>query len=141
MMATLLSNRIFSFFVIIVIIFAFSLLLLLFFFLVIIPVVTLGRSLLLLHTHTHPLAKKDSLTLPSPTPSHTTTHCHTWRVCHVQRLAAYLFCDILAEAGIPRGVVNVVCGANDMATHLVNNNDIQKIAFTGSTDVGACKRE
>eukprot|EP00656_Telonema_subtile_P052309 TRINITY_DN7259_c0_g1_i3.p1 TRINITY_DN7259_c0_g1~~TRINITY_DN7259_c0_g1_i3.p1 ORF type:complete len:845 (-),score=251.63 TRINITY_DN7259_c0_g1_i3:162-2696(-) len=57
------------------------------------------------------------------------------------RLSAMLFCDILAEAGLPAGVVNVVTGDNEMASHLVNHPDVDKVAFTGSTGVGKLLRE
>ena len=52
------------------------------------------------------------------------------------RLSAFLFCDILQEAGLPAGVVNIITGDNEMGTHLVNHDDIDKVAFTGSTGVG-----
>lgn len=57
------------------------------------------------------------------------------------RLSAMLFCDILAEAGLPPGVVNIVSGDNDMAGYLVNHADVDKVAFTGSTGVGKLLRE
>lgn len=57
------------------------------------------------------------------------------------RLSAFLFCDILQEAGLPKGVVNIVTGDNDMGTHLVNHDDIDKVAFTGSTGVGQFLRK
>ena len=47
-----------------------------------------------------------------------------------------LFCDILAEAGLPPGVVNIVSGPTSMATHLLTHPDVDKVAFTGSTEVG-----
>lgn len=52
------------------------------------------------------------------------------------RLSAMLFCDILAEAGLPPGVVNIVTGPTSMATHLLNHPQVDKVAFTGSTEVG-----
>ena len=52
------------------------------------------------------------------------------------RLSAMLFCDILAEAGLPPGVVNIVSGPTSMATHLLTHPDVDKVAFTGSTEVG-----
>ena len=52
------------------------------------------------------------------------------------RLSAFLFCDILQEAGLPAGVVNIVTGSNAMGTHLVNHDGVDKVAFTGSTGVG-----
>ena len=51
------------------------------------------------------------------------------------RLSAMLFCDILAEAGLPPGVVNIVSGPTSMATHLLTHPDVDKVAFTGSTEV------
>jgi aldehyde dehydrogenase (NAD+) len=57
------------------------------------------------------------------------------------RLSAFLFCDILAEAGLPAGVVNIVTGSNEMGTHLVNHPDVGKVAFTGSTAVGKFLRQ
>ena len=52
------------------------------------------------------------------------------------RLSAWLFADILVEAGLPKGVVNIVTGDNDVASHLVEHPDVDKVAFTGSTGVG-----
>lgn len=43
------------------------------------------------------------------------------------RLSAFLFCDILQEAGLPKGVVNIITGSNEMATHLVNHEDVDKV--------------
>jgi aldehyde dehydrogenase (NAD+) len=56
------------------------------------------------------------------------------------RLSALLFCDILAEAGLPPGVVNVISGPSSIGTHLVNSPDVAKVAFTGSTGVGRLLR-
>ena len=39
-----------------------------------------------------------------------------------------LFCDILAQAGLPPGVVNIVSGDNDMAGYLVNHPDVDKVS-------------
>jgi aldehyde dehydrogenase (NAD+) len=52
------------------------------------------------------------------------------------RLSAALFCDIIKEAGLPPGVVNIVSGDNDMAGYLANHSGVDKVAFTGSTNVG-----
>ena len=43
---------------------------------------------------------------------------------------------IFQEAGLPDGVVNIVTGAGETGAALVNHPGIDKIAFTGSTDVG-----
>lgn len=44
--------------------------------------------------------------------------------------------EIFQEAGLPPGVVNVVNGAGATGAAIVNHPDVDKIAFTGSTDVG-----
>jgi aldehyde dehydrogenase (NAD+) len=44
--------------------------------------------------------------------------------------------EILAEADLPEGVVNIVTGFGDTGAAIVNHPDIDKLAFTGSTDVG-----
>ena len=51
-------------------------------------------------------------------------------------LSCLLLADILQEAGLPEGVVNIVTGDGETGAALVAHNDVNKIAFTGSTDVG-----
>ncbi|HEY3992630.1 MAG TPA: aldehyde dehydrogenase family protein [Ktedonobacteraceae bacterium] len=52
-------------------------------------------------------------------------------------LSALKFAEIVQEAGLPPGVVNIVTGeASAVGEALVNHPDINKIAFTGSTEVG-----
>jgi phenylacetaldehyde dehydrogenase len=52
-------------------------------------------------------------------------------------LTALKMCDLIKEAGIPDGVVNVVPGYGEVAgAALARHDDIAKIAFTGSTAVG-----
>ncbi len=52
-------------------------------------------------------------------------------------LTALKFAEIVREAGLPPGVVNIVTGeASSVGEALVNHPDISKIAFTGSTEVG-----
>ncbi len=51
-------------------------------------------------------------------------------------LTALLLAKICQEAELPDGVVNIVTGAGETGAALVAHNDINKIAFTGSTDVG-----
>ena len=52
-------------------------------------------------------------------------------------LTALLLAEIIAEAGIPDGVVNVVSGYGETAgAALASHHDVDKIAFTGSTEVG-----
>jgi aldehyde dehydrogenase (NAD+) len=51
-------------------------------------------------------------------------------------LTALLFCDVLRQAELPPGVVNIVTGDGRTGAALVDNEDVDKIAFTGSTEVG-----
>jgi aldehyde dehydrogenase (NAD+) len=51
-------------------------------------------------------------------------------------LTALLFAQITREAGLPSGVLNVVTGDGATGAALVNHPDVNKIAFTGSTEVG-----
>jgi acyl-CoA reductase-like NAD-dependent aldehyde dehydrogenase len=44
--------------------------------------------------------------------------------------------EIFQEAGLPNGVVNVVTGTGDTGTAIVKHPDVDKIAFTGSTEIG-----
>jgi aldehyde dehydrogenase (NAD+) len=56
------------------------------------------------------------------------------------RLTALLFAEIVAEAGLPPGVVNVVTGDSQAGAMIVTHPDVDKIAFTGSTEVGRILR-
>ena len=56
------------------------------------------------------------------------------------RLSALLFAEIVAESGLPPGVVNVVTGSSKAGSMIVQHPDVDKIAFTGSTDVGRILR-
>ncbi|MGB3336419.1 MAG: aldehyde dehydrogenase family protein [Devosia sp.] len=51
-------------------------------------------------------------------------------------LTALLFAEICERVGLPKGVVNIVTGEGDTGAAIVNHPDIDKIAFTGSTEVG-----
>jgi aldehyde dehydrogenase (NAD+) len=51
-------------------------------------------------------------------------------------LTAMLFADICRQAELPPGVVNLVTGDGTTGAYLVQNEGIDKLAFTGSTDVG-----
>lgn len=51
-------------------------------------------------------------------------------------LTALLLAEISREAGLPKGVLNVVTGAGDTGAALVAHPDVAKVAFTGSTEVG-----
>src|SRR3954462_8645062 len=57
-------------------------------------------------------------------------------------LTALLFCDVLRQAELPAGVVNIVTGDGRTGAELVKHPGVDKIAFTGSTEVGkAIQRE
>ena len=51
-------------------------------------------------------------------------------------LTALLFADICRQAGLPKGVVNIVTGDGAVGEMIVAHTGIDKIAFTGSTEVG-----
>lgn len=51
-------------------------------------------------------------------------------------LSALLFAELAAQAGLPRGVLNVVTGDGATGAALVAHEGVDKIAFTGSTEVG-----
>ena len=51
-------------------------------------------------------------------------------------LTALKLAEIIQESGLPPGVVNIITGAGATGAAIVNHPDINKIAFTGSTDVG-----
>jgi aldehyde dehydrogenase (NAD+) len=51
-------------------------------------------------------------------------------------LTALLFCDVLRQAEIPAGVVNIITGDGRAGAELVRHPGVDKVAFTGSTEVG-----
>ena len=51
-------------------------------------------------------------------------------------LSALLFAQLASEAGLPPGVINIVTGAGETGSALVEHSDVDKVAFTGSTSVG-----
>jgi aldehyde dehydrogenase (NAD+) len=51
-------------------------------------------------------------------------------------LTALLFAQICQQADLPPGVVNIVTGAGDTGRAVVEHGDVDKVAFTGSTEVG-----
>jgi len=51
-------------------------------------------------------------------------------------LTALLFADVCRQAGLPAGVVNIITGAGETGRLLVEHPDVDKVAFTGSTEVG-----
>ena len=51
-------------------------------------------------------------------------------------LDAYLMAELLQEAGLPPGVVNIVAAGREVGEHLVAHPGVDKVAFTGSTAAG-----
>ena len=51
-------------------------------------------------------------------------------------LTAYLFADVVRQAQLPPGVVNIITGPGEIGMELVRHPDVDKVAFTGSTMVG-----
>ena len=51
-------------------------------------------------------------------------------------LTAYLFADVVRQAELPPGVVNIISGPGEIGMELVKHPDVNKVAFTGSTVVG-----
>jgi aldehyde dehydrogenase (NAD+) len=56
-------------------------------------------------------------------------------------LTALAFAELAAEAGLPPGVLNILTGDGSTGAALVEHPDVDKIAFTGSTDVGRLIRK
>ncbi|MFI5231786.1 MAG: aldehyde dehydrogenase family protein [Gemmatimonadales bacterium] len=56
-------------------------------------------------------------------------------------LTALAFAELAADAGLPPGVLNIVTGDGDTGALLVQHADVDKIAFTGSTEVGRSIRK
>ncbi|HEY4819144.1 MAG TPA: aldehyde dehydrogenase family protein [Candidatus Acidoferrum sp.] len=56
-------------------------------------------------------------------------------------LTALAFAEICQEVGLPAGVVNIVTGDGSTGEELVKHPDVDKIAFTGSTEVGRAIRK
>jgi aldehyde dehydrogenase (NAD+) len=51
-------------------------------------------------------------------------------------LSALLFADVCRQADLPPGVVNIVPGPGEIGMALVTHPDVDKVAFTGSTEIG-----
>ncbi|MCR9161027.1 MAG: aldehyde dehydrogenase family protein [Nannocystaceae bacterium] len=56
-------------------------------------------------------------------------------------LSALLFAELCQKAGLPPGVVNIVTGDGSTGAALVEHEDVDKVAFTGSTEVGKIIRK
>ena len=51
-------------------------------------------------------------------------------------LSALLFADVCIQADLPPGTVNIVTGPGEIGMHLATHPDVDKVAFTGSTEIG-----
>jgi hypothetical protein len=51
-------------------------------------------------------------------------------------LDSYILAECLEEAGVPKGVVNIVPAGREVGEYLVTHPDVDKVSFTGSTAVG-----
>jgi len=51
-------------------------------------------------------------------------------------LTAMKLAEVIRDAELPPGVVNIITGAGDTGAEIVNHPDVNKVAFTGSTEVG-----
>jgi aldehyde dehydrogenase (NAD+) len=51
-------------------------------------------------------------------------------------LTALLLAEVIREADLPPGVVNILTGAGETGANLIRHPDVAKVAFTGSTEVG-----
>ncbi|TDV35806.1 aldehyde dehydrogenase (NAD+) [Paraburkholderia caballeronis] len=69
-------------------------------------------------------------------PALATGNCVVLKPAEYTPLTALLFAELAHEAGLPPGVLNVVTGDGRTGAALVAHADVDKIAFTGSTEVG-----
>lgn len=51
-------------------------------------------------------------------------------------LTALLFAEIVADVGLPPGVINIITGGDETGAWITTHPDVDKVAFTGSTNVG-----
>src|SRR5208282_4564535 len=59
-----------------------------------------------------------------------------WKPASLTSLTALRFGELAIEAGVPAGVLNIVTGRSEVGRTIVRHSGIDKIAFTGSTEVG-----
>ncbi len=68
-------------------------------------------------------------------------NCVVLKPAEATSLSALLFAQICVKAGLPKGVVNIVTGHGATGAAIVEHDDVDKIAFTGSTKVGKIIRQ
>ena len=69
-------------------------------------------------------------------PALATGNCVVIKPAETTSLTAMKLAEILQEAELPAGVVNIVTGHGPVGAHIVNHDSVNKVAFTGSTRVG-----
>lgn len=69
-------------------------------------------------------------------PALATGNCVVLKPAETTSVTAMKLAELIQEAGLPDGVVNIVTGFGATGAAIVNHPDINKIAFTGSTGVG-----
>ena len=69
-------------------------------------------------------------------PALATGNCIVLKPAETTPLTALKLAEIIHDSGLPPGVVNIVTGYGDTGAAIVNHEDVDKIAFTGSTGVG-----
>lgn len=68
-------------------------------------------------------------------------NCVVLKPAEYTSLTALYFAELCAEAMVPPGVINIITGEGETGEALVRHPDVDKIAFTGSTDVGRLIRK
>ncbi|MDH5433335.1 MAG: aldehyde dehydrogenase family protein [Gammaproteobacteria bacterium] len=68
-------------------------------------------------------------------------NCVVIKPAEYTSLSALMLAEVFEEVGLPKGVVNVVTGDGVVGNAIVTHENIDKIAFTGSTEVGKIIRE
>lgn len=63
-------------------------------------------------------------------------NCVVLKPAETTSVTAMKLAELIKDAGLPDGVVNIITGAGKTGAALVNHQDINKVAFTGSTEVG-----
>lgn len=76
------------------------------------------------------------LSAPKPAPALAAGNTVVHKPAEDTPLSALLMADILTDAGVPAGMVNVVTGGGAMGGALLRHHSVDKIAFTGSTRIG-----
>ena len=63
-------------------------------------------------------------------------NCVVLKPAETTSVTAIKLAELIRDAGLPDGVVNIITGAGKTGAAIVNHKDINKVAFTGSTEVG-----